>query len=441
MKAIWVTSFFVASVVLSHLARLWLNTRQARHVALNRHAVPAGFASQVDLASHQRAADYTLDKLRFATVSASVEIAVLMGWTLLGGLHALQNLIQHWWPMPEGAGTAQVVRQGLLLLGGFGLISALIDLPFAAWRTLGIEQRHGFNRMTASAWLSDQLKQAVVGLVIATPLSALVLWLMQAASTWWWAWAWASWVAFSLLLMVIYPIFIAPLFNTFTPLQDTDLVQRVQSLMQRCGFSARGFFVMDGSKRSAHANAYFTGLGMAKRVVFFDTLLQRLSPAEVEAVLAHELGHFRHRHVLKRMLMMFGLSLLGFAALGWLTQQPAFYLGLGAGFDPLQAHDALALLLMLLALPSALFFVSPVLAGLSRRDEYEADAYACQQASAQDLSMALIKLYQDNSSTLTPDPIYVRFHYSHPPAIQRLAAMRAGANAASDGDPPLALAP
>ena len=339
---------------------------------------------------------------------------------MLGGLHSLNQLVRdtvfsRWGALPYQ----------LALLAGFSIISGLIDLPLSAWSTFRVEQKHGFNRMTWGMWLGDLIKQSILGVVLGTPIAALILWLMGAAGQQWWVWAWASWVGFSLLLMVIFPIFIAPLFNKFEPLDDDHLAQRVTSLMSRCGFKAKGLFVMDGSRRSAHANAYFTGLGASKRVVFFDTLLKKLSHGEVEAVLAHELGHFKHKHVLKRMIMMFVLSLAGFALLGWLTRQVWFYQGLGVNPNLNAPNDALALLLFMLALPSFMFFVSPVFAYFSRRDEYEADAYACQQAAREDLAGALIKLYKDNSATLTPDPLYVRFHYSHPPASERLAAMAA----------------
>jgi STE24 endopeptidase len=345
---------------------------------------------------------------------------VLLGWTLLGGLDALNHAVREA-IFPRFGG---LVYQ-LALIGAFGLIGALIDLPQEAWSTFRIEQRHGFNRMRWGMWVGDQVKQGLVGILIGTPIAALILWLMGAAGQAWWLWAWGAWVAFTLTLMVVFPIFIAPLFNKFTPLADEGLASRVTALMTRCGFKAKGFFVMDGSRRSAHANAYFTGLGSAKRVVFFDTLLNKLSHGEVEAVLAHELGHFKHRHVLKRMVMMFVMSLLGFALLGWLSRQVGFYLGLGVApnIGTSAPNDALALLLLMLALPPFMFFVAPVFAALSRRDEYQADAYACAQASGQDLAQALIKLYKDNSATLTPDPVYVRFHYSHPPASERLAAM------------------
>jgi STE24 endopeptidase len=420
MQSSDLTLLFTAFVVASLLTKLWLDSRQARHVALNQGAVPPAFSQDVTLFSHQRAARYTLDKLRFGMLSTAIGTAVLLGWTLLGGLSLLNRVVRdavqpQWGDLPYQ----------LALLGAFMAIGALIDLPMDAWNTFRIEQRHGFNRMKWGMWIGDQFKQACVGVLIGTPIAALILWLMGAAGQTWWLWAWGAWVGFSLLLMVIFPIFIAPLFNKFEPLQDDTLTSRIESLMQRCGFKAKGFFVMDGSRRSAHANAYFTGLGASKRVVFFDTLLSKLSHGEVEAVLAHELGHFKHKHVFKRMVMMFVMSLVGFALLGWLSRQFNFYMGLGVTPNLTGPNDALALMLFTMALPPLMFFVSPVFSHFSRRDEYEADAYACRQASGKDLSMALIKLYKDNSSTLTPDPVYVRFYYSHPPASERLAAMAA----------------
>ena len=420
MDALTLTFIFAFFVVASLLMRLWLDARQGRHVAQHQDAVPEAFAGDVSLDSHQRAARYTLDKLRFGLVSATVSAAVLIGWTLLGGLGLLNAVVREWTLDAWGPMAYQ-----LALFGAFMLISGLIDLPLEAWNTFRIEQRHGFNRMGWGMWLGDQFKGLLVGVLLGGPILALILWLMSAAGQMWWLWAWGAWVGFSLLLMIVFPLFIAPLFNKFEPLKDNVLAERVQQLMQRCGFQAKGLFVMDGSRRSAHANAYFTGLGQSKRVVFYDTLLSKLSHGEVEAVLAHELGHFKHKHVLKRMVMMFVISLLGFALLGWLSTQAAFYQGLGVMPNLQAPNDALALLLFMLALPPVMFFVAPVFSHFSRRDEYQADAYACAQASGHDLAQALIKLYKDNSSTLTPDPLYVRFHYSHPPATERLAAMRA----------------
>jgi len=411
------TYAFTAALVLGLLLKVWLASRQIRSVARHRGAVPADFEGHVTLAAHQRAADYTIAKARFGLLELALSSAVLLGWTLLGGLDALNQALLAW----LGGG----MMQQLALVAGFALIGGAIDLPMQWWQTFVIEQRHGFNQMTPRLWVADLVKSALVAAVIGLPLAALVLWLMHAAGPLWWLWAWGVLVAFNLLMMIVYPLWIAPLFNRFQPLEDTALKERVASLMQRCGFKAKGFVVMDGSRRSAHANAYFTGLGQAKRVVFFDTLLRQLSPDEVQAVLAHELGHFKHRHVLRRMAGVFALSLLGLALLGWLAARGWFYTGLGVQpnltLDGSAPNDALALLLFMLAVPVFTVFVTPLFAQLSRRDEFQADAYAAGQASRADLRSALLKLYQDNASTLTPDPVYARFYYSHPPASERLA--------------------
>jgi STE24 endopeptidase len=422
MQASAVTLAFAAALLVSLGTKLWLATRQMRFVAAHRASVPAAFDAIVTPQAHARAADYTLAKGRFALVGTAVGAAVLLAWTLLGGLDALNLALRdavmpHWGPM----------AYQLTLLAAFSLIGGLVELPLEWYGTFRIEQRFGFNRMTLRMWLVDLLKGALVGALIGLPLAALVLWIMAASGGLWWLWAWLAWVGFNLVLLVIYPTLIAPLFNKFEPLADDALKARVHSLMQRCGFAAKGLFVMDGSRRTAHANAYFTGLGSAKRVVFFDTLLQRLTPGEVEAVLAHELGHFKHRHVLQRMLVIFAFSLLGLALLGWLTQQDGFYLGLGVSPATRAPNDALALLLFMLALPPFLFFAAPLAAHLSRRHEFQADAYACAQADGRELASALLKLHEDNAATLTPDPLYVRFYYSHPPASERLAALPAPA--------------
>ena len=415
------TLVFAAAVLLQWLLRVWLISRQVRHVALHRNTVPPLFANRISLAAHNKAADYTLAKARLSLVQMTLGSAVLLCWTLLGGLDALNQ----WLLSMLGTG----LLQQLSLLAAFGLISGLIELPLSLYQTFVLEQRYGFNQMSIKLWLADLVKSTAVGVAIGLPIAALILWLMDSTGALWWLWAWASWTAFNLLLMWIFPSFIAPLFNKFEPLADESLKARVTSLMQRCGFATKGLFVMDGSRRSGHANAYFTGFGNSKRVVFFDTLLKQLSTEEVEAVLAHELGHFKHKHILKRMVMMFGISLLGFALLGWLTQQAWFYSGLGV--SPSLAmmlgtgndNNAAALLLFLLAVPVFGFFVTPLMSALSRRDEFEADAYAMQQAEGSHLASALLKLYEDNASTLTPDPWYVNFYYSHPPAADRLARM------------------
>ena len=411
------TLCFAAALVAGLLVKFWLATRQIRHVATHRASVPAPFAGAVSLAAHQKAADYTIVKARFGLLELAFGAAVLLGWTLLGGLHGLNQALLAW--LGGGMG------QQLALLGAFMLIGGLIDLPFTLYQTFVIEERFGFNKMTWRLWVTDTLKSTAVGIVIGLPVAWLILWLMGAAGGTWWLWAWGVWMAFNLLLLLIYPTFIAPLFNKFQPLEDETLKARVTALMQRCGFAAKGLFVMDGSKRSAHANAYFTGFGAAKRVVFYDTLLAKLSPGEVDAVLAHELGHFRHKHILKRIVSLFALSLAGFALLGWLSTQVWFYTGLGVRPNMDAPNDALALLLFLLAVPVFTFFISPLFAQLSRKHEFEADAYAVVHTSGQDLSTALLKLYEDNASTLTPDPVFVKFYYSHPPASERLARMTA----------------
>jgi STE24 endopeptidase len=410
---------FAAALVASLLLKLWLATRQMRHVALHRDAVPAPFAGTVSLQTHQRAADYTLAKGRFGLISTAFGTLVVLGWTLLGGLDTLNVGLRDALLPHAGA----LVYQ-LALLVAFALLSGLIDLPLSLYSTFRLEQRFGFNRMTWALWWADLAKGIVVAAVIGLPLAALVLWLMGSSGGLWWLWVWITLTAWQLLMMVVVPIWVMPLFNKFEPLPDEGLRERVQALLQRCGFVAKGLFVMDGSKRSAHSNAFFTGLGRSKRVVFFDTLLRQLTPAEVEAVLAHELGHFKRRHVLKRMIGMSVFSLLALALLGWLSTQAWFYLGLGVRPNLGAPNDALALLLFMLAVPVFGFFVSPLLAHLSRRHEFEADAFACEQASGAELASALLKLHQDNAGTLTPDPVYVRFYYSHPPASERLAALK-----------------
>ena len=393
---------------------------RSRHVAAHRAQVPEAFTSTVTLQAHQKAADYTLAKGLLGWWQSAFAAAMLVVWTLLGGMDALNQAVLSW-VSPEN----YPLMSQVALIVVFSLLSGLLDLPFEAYATFGVEQRFGFNRMTLRMWLADLVKGSVVATVVGVPLIAGVLWLMGQAGTGWWLWAWGAWMAFNLLLLVIYPTVIAPLFNKFEPLKDEALSQRVQALMQRCGFAAKGLFVMDGSRRSAHSNAFFTGFGASKRVVFFDTLLQQLDPGEMEAVLAHELGHFKHRHVPNMMLRSFALSLAGLALLGWLSGQVGFYTGLGVTpvLNDAHANNALALILFMLVLPLPLFFLTPLSSAWSRRQEFQADAYATQHAQAQDLRSALLKLYRDNASTLTPDPVYVAFYYSHPPAGQRLARL------------------
>lgn len=409
------TLVFCVLLIAGFGVRQWLGSRQIRHVARHRAAVPAAFAAQIDLTAHQKAADYTIVKTRLSLLSATLGAVVLLGWTLLGGLNTLNLALLS----AIGPG----LWQQIALVAAFSVIGGLIGLPLSWWATFGVEARFGFNRSSLGLWVSDGVKSALVGAAVGLPLLAVVLWLMGAAGNTWWLWAWGLWMAFNLLMLVIYPTVIAPMFNQFKPLDDPALQGRVQSLMQRCGFTAKGLFVMDGSKRSAHANAYFTGFGAAKRVVFFDTLLAQLSPGEIDAVLAHELGHFKHRHIIKRIGVLFAVSGLALAALGFLANQPWFYAGMGVMPSLDAPNGALALILFVLFVPLVSFFVSPLMSLGSRNDEFQADAYASEHAQASDLASALLKLYKDNASTLTPDPLYVRFYHSHPPASERLGRL------------------
>jgi STE24 endopeptidase len=408
---------FAVVLMLNILVKFWLASRQVRHVAVHRDQVPAQFSETISLAAHQKAADYTQAKVRLGIWDTSLSAAMVLAWTLLGGLSWLNSGLSTY----LGNG----MLQQLALLSCFAVIGGLIELPLSLYQTFVLEARFGFNKTSWQLWLMDGFKSSLVGALIGLPLAALILWLMGAAGPAWWLWAWSLLTGFNLLMMLIYPTWIAPLFNTFTPLEDPALKARVQALLKRCGFFAKGLFVMDGSKRSAHANAYFTGFGSAKRVVFYDTLLNKLSPGEVDAVLAHELGHFKHRHIFKRMLGLFVMSLLSLALLGFLSQQPWFYSGLGVALNVSGPNDALALLLFTLVLPWVSFFITPFMSSASRRHEFEADAYAVKQTNGQDLSSALLKLYVDNAATLTPDPMFVRFHYSHPDAAQRLTHIQA----------------
>jgi STE24 endopeptidase len=407
----------LAVALVAHVAlKLWLNARQVRHVAAHRGAVPLAHAQTISLVDHQKAADYTLAKAKLSQIDIVLDAAVLVGWTLLGGLDALNQFLLG----RMGPGMAQQIA----LIVAFMLVGGVIGLPLSLVQTFGVEQRFGFNKMTAALWISDLLKGLLVGALLGLPLLWLLLWLMEIGGDLWWLWAWGALVAWQLFLMAIAPNVIMPLFNKFTPLEDESLKARVQALMQRSGFKAKGFFVMDGSRRSAHSNAFFTGFGASKRVVFFDTLLQQLSPAEMEAVLAHELGHFKHKHILKMMVVSFTTTLAGLALLGWLVQQVWFYTGLGVVPTMAGNNNALALLLFMLVVPVFTFFLAPLSSWRSRQQEFEADAYAVAQTPGADLASALLKLYQDNASTLTPDPLFVKFYYSHPPASERLARMK-----------------
>ncbi len=409
------TLIFAVTLLAGLLLKLWLSSRQIRHVAQHRQNVPSAFKNTISLSAHQKAADYTLAKTRLGLIELALGTAFLLGWTLLGGLSLLNAALLS----AMGGG----LSQQLALIATFVLINSLLELPLSWYKTFVVESHFGFNKTTTRLWLLDLLKSSTLGAAIGLPIAALVLWVMDATGSLWWFWTCAVWMGFNLLLLLIYPSFIAPLFNKFTPLEDETLKARVTALMYRCGFAAKGLFVMDGSKRSTHANAYFTGFGASKRVVFYDTLLAKLSAGEVDAVLAHELGHFKHKHVLKRILAMFSMSLLGLALLGWLATKVWFFTGLGVYPNIETSNSALSLLLFMLVIPVFSFFISPLFARLSRQHEFEADAYAVDKTNGPDLSSALLKLYEDNASTLTPDPVYVQFYYSHPPASVRLSRM------------------
>jgi STE24 endopeptidase len=406
------TLVFLCFLTATVAAKLWLVWRQARFVSRHRPQVPAQFADRVPLASHQKAADYTLAKLKLALVDIVFGAAVLVVLTLMGGIDLLNGWIQGMIASDLWAGAALIL--------GVVVITAALDLPLEWYRQFRLEARFGFNKMTLGLFVGDLLKSAALMLALGTPLLLAILWLMAKAGPWWWLYAWGVWAVFNLAMIALYPTFIAPLFNKFSPLADEELGQRIERLAQRTGFALKGLFVMDGSKRSAHGNAYFTGLGRGKRIVFFDTLLERLEHGEIEAVLAHELGHFKHRHIVKRIALLFGLSLGFFALLGYLANQPWFYAGLGATPSLERSNDALALLLIFLATPVFTFFFAPLGSLMSRRHEFEADAFAAQQTRADDLVSALVKLYDDNASTLTTDPVYSTFYDSHPPAAVRI---------------------
>jgi STE24 endopeptidase len=408
---------FVFFFMLTLVLRYWLASRHVRHVLLHREHVPAEFAAKIPLAAHQKAADYTIAKTRLGLFAALWGGLVLIGFTLLGGLQALSTAVL------QATGPGMVHQIGLVV--AFAVVSGVLDLPFDYYRQFVLEQRFGFNKMTLKLWLADMVKGALVGAVIGLPLLWVVLALMDQTGPLWWFYAWLVFSGFQLLMMVLYPTVIAPLFNKFTPLSDDGLKSRIEGLMARVGFASKGLFVMDGSKRSAHGNAYFSGFGANKRIVFFDTLLERLAPPEIEAVLAHELGHFKLKHIIKRIAVMFALSLAFLALLGWLKQQVWFYTGLGV--LPLlgQSNDAMALLLFMLILPVFTFPFSPLSSFSSRKHEFEADAFAAKHSDARDLVSALVKMYEDNASTLTPDPIHSAFYDSHPPAWVRVQHLQA----------------
>ncbi len=403
------TLLFLAMLTISVAIQLWLEQRQLRHVSAHRNTVPDAFVEQISLEAHQKAADYTVSKVRLSRIELGYSALILLGLTLGGGLDLLDRA---WLGLELGS-----LWGGVAFLISLTLLTALLDLPFSIYRTFRIEQQFGFNNSTPGLYIGDQFKQLLLMLLIGVPMAALVLWLMESAGENWWLYVWLVWSGFTLLMMWAYPAVIAPLFNKFTPLEDESLRQRIDQLLQRCGFKSNGIFVMDGSRRSSHGNAYFSGLGSNKRIVFFDTLLKSLSADEIEAVLAHELGHFRRNHIKKRIVLMMGMSLAGLALLGWLMQQPWFYSALNISTP--SVHTALALFLMVL--PVFTFLLQPLMAMSMRKHEFEADDFAAEHAEASHLIRALVKLYEENASTLTPDHLYSAFHDSHPPAPVRIA--------------------
>jgi STE24 endopeptidase len=403
---------FLAALGLATAARLWLDARQVAHVRRHRNAVPSEFAGQITLEAHQRAADYTCARTRLAMASTLAEAAIVLWLTFGGALEAMHQL--------TARGFAGEIGRGIALIALVTLVMSIADLPFSVYRTFRIEERFGFNRMSPGLFVADLAKSLLLAAALGLPLAACVLWLMQASGSLWWIYAWIVWAAFNLLMLAVYPTWIAPLFNRFSPMPESPLKQRVERLLERCGFRVAELMIMDGSRRSSHGNAYFTGFGKAKRIVFFDTLISRLEPGEVEAVLAHELGHFKLRHVAKRLAWLMAASLALFAVLGHVAGAGWFFAGLNVS----DASPAMALVLFVLIVPSFTFLLRPIGAMYSRRHEFEADCYAAQHAAADDLISALTKLYRDNASTLTPDPAHSAFHDSHPPALARIERLK-----------------
>lgn len=408
------TSIFVILLFATTIVRIWLGRRHISHVLGHRNQVPAAFDGNISLEAHQKAADYSADKTKLVIIEAIVQSILLLALTLGGGLQLIDNIWRESLPNQE-------IIRGALVICTAMLVSSFIDLPFEYYKTFVVDEKFGFNKMTPKMFFTDLVKHSIVGLALGAPILFAALWLMQGAGEYWWLYLWAVWSVFNLVMLALYPTFIAPLFNKFSPLADDTLKVRIEALLIKCGFRSQGLFVMDGSARSSHGNAYFTGFGASKRVVFFDTLLERLNVDEIEAVLAHELGHFKHHHVIKRIALMFFVSFLGLALLGWLINQPWFYSGLGVS----NPSNYMALILFLIVSPIFLFVLRPIMASYSRKNEFEADDYAAKHADAKYLVEALVKLYRDNASTLTPDPLHSAFYDSHPPASIRISKLLA----------------
>jgi STE24 endopeptidase len=412
--AFTLTITFITLLVATTFIRIWLGSRHISHVQSHRNNVPDAFKNSIALDAHQKAADYSIDKTKLVIADASVQAVLLAILTIGGGLQWIDEI----W---RNLVTDQEIIRGALVICSAMIASSMIDIPFDYYKTFVVDEKYGFNKMTPMMFFTDLIKHSLVGIALGAPILFAALWLMQGAGQFWWLYLWVVWSVFNLVMLAVYPTFIAPLFNKFSPLEDEPLKQRIETLLTKCGFKSQGLFVMDGSARSSHGNAYFTGFGASKRVVFFDTLLDRLNADEIEAVLAHELGHFKHHHVIKRIALMFIVSFLGLALLGWLINQPWFYSGLGIT----QASNYMALILFLMVSPVFLFLLRPLMASYSRKNEFEADDYAAKHADAKCLVEALVKLYRDNASTLTPDPLHSAFYDSHPPASIRISKLAA----------------
>ncbi len=409
MTALDIQYSFIFLLIASYVLQVWLARRQVGHILRHRAEVPQAFADKISLEAHQKAADYTIERNKFGLIELSFSTLLLAIWTIGGGLQYLDDFVRTFNLSP--------VITGIAVILGLGIISGILDIPFNLYKTFVIEEKFGFNRLTVKIFFTDMLKQTLVMLIIGVPFLYLVLWLMDDASPYWWLYVWGSWFGFSMLMMWLYPAVIAPIFNKFTPLDEPDLKNKISQLLERCGFTSKGVFIMDGSKRSSHGNAYFTGFGSNKRIVFFDTLLESLQHDEIEAVLAHELGHFKRNHIKKRIATMALMSLAGLALLAWLIDQSFIYEGLGVS----QPSFYMALILFMLVTPVISIFLNPLFSLMSRKHEFEADDFAAKNSNAGKLITALVKLYEENSNTLTPDPLYSAFYDSHPPAPVRIA--------------------
>jgi len=407
------TVIFIIALIISYSLQFWLSRRQAAYVLAHRGEVPPAFAKSVPLAAHQKAADYTIAKGKLGDIDGLFGLVLLLLLTLGGGI----NLAFTFW----SSVIESSILSGVAAIATIFLVMTLLELPTSLYQTFVIEEKFGFNKSTLKQFFQDHALQLALGAAIGIPLLSLILWVMGNVGSFWWLWAWAIMMSFSLLMSWLFPTLIAPLFNKFTPMEEGSLKSRIQKLLDRCGFSSQGIFVMDGSKRSGHGNAYFTGLGNNKRIVFFDTLIKSLDDEELEAVLAHELGHFKCKHVIKMLVATSVMSLISLGILGWLIDQSWFYTGLGVQ----QPSHAAALLLFMLVSPAFTFFMQPISAFFQRKFEFEADSFASEHAQAAKMISGLVKLYEENASTLTPDPLYSAFHYSHPPAAIRIAHLEA----------------